>query len=54
MLLNKAGGYLLRSKRSDLNEGGVVGGGGSVDSPDLVPDEELVKLLQSTNGLCDF
>ena len=50
--MNKAGGYLLRSKPSHLNEGGVCGGGGCVDSPDLVPDEELVRHLQNkcTNG----
>ncbi|KAJ1679294.1 Glutathione synthetase [Spiromyces aspiralis] len=36
ILVNKTGGHLLRTKPSDVNEGGVVAGFGVLDSPLLI------------------
>ena len=36
MLLNQAGGHLLRTKSSDSNEGGVATGFAVLDSPVLI------------------
>ena len=41
--MNKSGGYLLRSKPADVNEGGVSAGVGSLDAPDLLPMEQYIK-----------
>lgn len=46
--MNKAGGYLLRSKRADLNEGGVSAGYGALDAPDLLPQEQYLKYCTET------
>lgn len=52
--LNKAVGYLVRSKEAHLNEAGILHGGGFVDSLRLVDDAvwaaQVVKPLSASSG----
>lgn len=43
VLLNQEGGYILRTKPVNVNEGGVAAGAGSLDSPILIPDADFIK-----------
>ena len=45
VLMNSQDGYILRTKPVTTNEGGVAIGAGSLDSPDLVPSDEFVRLV---------
>lgn len=45
VLLNEEGGYILRTKPANVDEGGVALGAGSLDSPNLLADTEFTKTL---------
>lgn len=45
VLLNSSGGHILRTKTVTTDEGGVAMGAGSLDSPNLVPSSEFLKLI---------
>lgn len=48
VLLNEAGGSLLRSKPASTDEGGIVRGTGALDFTDLVPMESFLKHISFT------
>ena len=49
VLLNKVCGSYARSKGAAHDEGGISIGIGSVDSVDLIPQNEFLKLISKDN-----
>ena len=45
VLMNKEAGYILRTKPVHVNEGGLAVGLGSLDSPNLVPENDFIKAV---------
>ena len=43
--MNKEAGYILRTKPVHVNEGGLAVGLGSLDSPNLVPENDFIKAV---------
>ena len=48
VLLNQEGGYILRTKPVNVNEGGVAVGAGSLDTPSLTAGDDFVKSVCRT------
>ena len=46
--MNQEGGYILRTKPVNVNEGGVAMGAGSLDSPNLIPGTDFIKAVCKT------
>ena len=46
--MNQEGGYILRTKPVDVNEGGVAVGAGSLDTPSLTAIDDFFKLVCGT------
>jgi len=49
---NEMSGFCLRSKPSDVQEGGIIAGFGAMDSPFLVDPELCTRSCQPTNDEC--
>ena len=45
VLVNSQGGHILRTKPATTNEGGIAVGAASLDSPDLIPAKEFIRLF---------
>ena len=45
VLMNKEGGYILRTKPVHVNEGGVAMGAGSLDSPSLISGSDFIRTV---------
>lgn len=48
VLMNQEGGYILRTKPVNVNEGGVAMGAGSLDTPSLATMDDFVKSVCET------
>lgn len=49
---NTTGGYLLRTKPENTNEGGFYVGFSSIDTPQLTEDKKMVSFVVSSAKEC--